>query len=246
MKALTKLYYKSELWFALAWIIGYCILASTGDNLSEAVGLRKVFTVPVLMVLCIIALIFTYKNKLLRKFGLCKTGVSCSAMLYYIPVLVLLTANLWHGVKHNGSLLETVLYILSMFCVGFLEELIFRGFLFQSMKKNGLQSAIIVSSITFGIGHIINLFNGSGAQLLPNILQVVYAIAVGFMFVMIYCRTSSLITCILTHSIFNALSVFSNEDALSTKERIISCVFITLLAGAYAVYLAITAKNQKI
>ena len=32
----------------------------------------------------------------------------------------------------NGSPLETVLYILSMFCVGFLEEMIFRGFLFNA------------------------------------------------------------------------------------------------------------------
>ena len=243
---LKKLYEKSEIWFAAAWIIAYVVLASAGDNISEAVGISKIVTLPILIALSLVLYFFVKSNGLLPKYGLCKSRLPAAKLLYYIPLLVLLTANLWYGVAMNRSPLETLLYILSMFCVGFLEELIFRGFLFQSMKKNGLQSAIIVSSITFGIGHIINLFNGSGAQLLPNILQVVYAIAVGFMFVMIYCRTSSLITCILTHSIFNALSVFSNEDALSTKERIISCVFITLLAGAYAVYLAITAKNQKI
>ena len=95
-----------------------------------------------------------------------------------------------------------------MLCVGFLEELIFRGLLFNAMLKNGKNSAIIVSSVTFGVGHIINLINGSGAELLPNLLQVVYAIAVGFMFMMIYYRTKSLLPCIITHGVFNALSAF--------------------------------------
>lgn len=62
--------------------------------------------------------------------------------------------------------METALYVLSMLCVGFIEELIFRGFLFKAMAKDGIKSAIIVSSITFGLGHIINLVNG--AELLPT------------------------------------------------------------------------------
>lgn len=33
MTILKKLYEKSEIWFALAWIIGYVVLASTGDIL---------------------------------------------------------------------------------------------------------------------------------------------------------------------------------------------------------------------
>lgn len=246
MKALKKLYDKSELWFALVWIIGYCVLASIGDNLSADVGTMKVVTLPILIALSVIAYAFVSKNQILSKYGLCKSNVPCSRMLFYIPILILLTANLWHGVKLNASPVEMVLYILSMFCVGFLEELIFRGFLFWAMAKNGVKSAIIVSSVTFGIGHIINLFNGSGAELLPNLLQVVYAMAVGFMFVMIYYRTNSLIPCILTHSIFNALSVFSNEDAITTQGQIVSCVLITLLTGSYAVYLAIALKEQKL
>jgi membrane protease YdiL (CAAX protease family) len=112
------------------------------------------------------------------------------------------------------------------------------------MAKNGIRSAIIVSSVTFGIGHIINLFNGSGAELIPNLLQVVYAMAVGFMFVMIFYRTNSLIPCILTHSIFNSLSIFSN-NAVTMQAEIISCVLITLLSGAYAVYLALAVKNEQ-
>lgn len=166
-------------------------------------------------------------------------------MLYYIPLLVLLTANLWYGAAMNLSPLETVLYILSMFCVGFLEEMIFRGLLFKAMVKNGVRSAIIVSSVTFGIGHIVNLINGSGAELLPNLLQVVYAIAIGFAFVMIYCRTKSLLPCILTHGIFNGLSAFANEAAMTPQREIVSGILLAVIGGGYALYLGLAVKEDK-
>ena len=164
-------------------------------------------------------------------------------MLYYVPLLVILSANLWYGVTVHYGALETVLYILSMFCVGFLEEVIFRGLLFEAMRKDGIKSAV-VSSVTFGIGHIINLINGSGAQLLPNLLQVVYATAAGFMFVMIYYKSGSLLACIAVHGVFNALSVFADEANATGKMRILSAVLLTVIAGAYAVYLAWTVKTN--
>ena len=129
-----------------------------------------------------------------------------------------------------------------MFCFGFLEEVIFRGLLFNAMRVDSVKWAVIVSSVTFGIGHIINLVNGSGAELIPNLLQVVYATAAGFMFVMIYCKTESLIGCILVHGLFNALSAFANEAAATNEMRIISAILLTAITSAYAAYLAWTMK----
>lgn len=240
---IREFYDKNELGFSIIWIIAYCILASIGDNISDELGISKVITLPILLVLSVILFLFIKRNNLTEKYGFCKADIAASKMLFYIPVIILLTANMWHGFRVNMSLLETILYILSMLCVGFLEELIFRGLLFNAMLKNGKNSAIIVSSVTFGVGHIINLINGSGAELLPNLLQVVYAIAVGFMFMMIYYRTKSLLPCIITHGVFNALSAFANETGLTSKEQIISCILITLISGAYALYIALEIKN---
>ena len=240
---IREFYDKNELGFSIIWIIAYCILASIGDNISDELGISKVITLPILLVLSLILFLFIKRNNLTEKYGFCKADIAASKMLFYIPVIILLTANMWHGFRVNMSLLETILYILSMLCVGFLEELIFRGLLFNAMLKNGKNSAIIVSSVTFGVGHIINLINGSGAELLPNLLQVVYAIAVGFMFMMIYYRTKSLLPCIITHGVFNALSAFANETGLTSKEQIISCILITLISGAYALYIALEIKN---
>ena len=68
-----------------------------------------------------------------------------------------------------------------MINVGFIEEVIFRGFLFKMMAKDNLKLAIIVSAVTFGIGHIVNLLNGG--DLIPALLQIFYAIALGYLFV---------------------------------------------------------------
>ena len=241
---MKKLYEKSELWFALAWIIAYCVLASVGDNLSSNIGVLKAVTLPILIALSVILYLFVKKNGLGKKYGLCKPQGSSSKMLYYVPLIILLTANFWFGFKLNASPLETVLYVLSMLCVGFLEEMIFRGFLFQAMAKNGVKSAIVVSSVTFGIGHIINLMNGSGAEFLPNLLQVIYAVSAGFAFVMIYYKTKSLLVCIATHSLFNVASAFGAEAA-TTTQTIISAALIAFIAAAYAVYIAVMVKDKE-
>ena len=245
MKLLKKLYDKSELWFAISWIIAYCVLMSVADTLSAFVGVDKSVTLVIGLLLSALILYFIHKNDLSDVYGLCRPKVKPGAMLYYIPLLVMLTANFWYGVKLNYGIISTLLYILSMLCVGFLEELIFRGLLFNAMRKDNFRTAVIVSSVTFGIGHIINLINGSGAELLPNLLQVVYATAAGFMFVMIYYKSGSLLACIAAHGVFNALSAFADEANASGELRILSAVLLTVIAGAYAVYLAWTVKGRK-
>ena len=242
---IKKLYEKSEIWFAVAWIIAYCVLTSIGDNMSASVGVLKIITLPILIVLTVILYLFVKKNGLSEKYGLCKPQVSASKMLFYIPLIVLLTANLWNGVKMNTSPLETLLYVLSMLCVGFLEEMIFRGFLFNAIVKDGVKSAIIISSVTFGMGDIVNLLNGSGAELLPNLLQVMYAVAIGFAFVMIYYKTKSLLPCIVTHSLFNAASAFANKADITSQIRIVTSVLIAIIAGAYALYITLVVKNKE-
>ena len=124
-----------------------------------------------------------------------------------------------------------------MILVGFLEEIIFRGFLFKAMAENNLKSAIIVSSITFGIGHFVNLINGSGAELLPNICQVVSAIAIGYLFVALFYKTKSLWAPIITHAVINSLSAFA-VDITNTQQIIVSAV-ISLIAVLYGTFILI-------
>ena len=241
---MKKLYEKSRLGFALLWIGLYCVLMSVGDSLSQVVGVEKAVTLPIAILLSAVLVLFIKKNGVDRKYGLCKSVVPVSKLIFYLPLLLLLTVNLWHGFALNLSVIEIVLYILTMLFVGLLEEVIFRGLLFEAMRKDSLKAAIIVSSLTFGMGHIINLFNGSGAELFSNLMQIIYASASGFMLVAMYLKTESLVAPITFHGIFNALSVFSDEGALTDTDRIISCVFITVISVLYGVYLMKSGKGE--
>lgn len=242
---MRKLYTKSNLAFAIVWIVIYCVLMSLGDSLSEKIGISKAVTLPIAITLSAILFFFIKSNKLSKEYGLCKSEIPTKELLFYLPLALMMTANLFSGLTMNLTPMETVFYILTMLCVGFLEEVIFRGLLFKSMAENGIKSAITVSSITFGIGHIINLINGSGAELIPNLLQVIYAMAAGFMFVMIFYKSGSLIPCIIGHGLFNALSVFADEGTLTLKQQIASCVFLVVVSGGYGAYIALKVKKDK-
>lgn len=244
MTLLKRLYDKRAVLFAVLWIVAYCVLMSAGDMLSGLVGVEKSLTLPIALLMSIALFLFLYKNRLLKDYGFGRPTKAHGTMLFYIPLLLMLGTNLIYGVTLNYSVIETVLYILTMLAVGFLEEVIFRGLLFEAMRKDSLKAAVVVSSVTFGIGHIINLINGSGAELLPKLLQVVYATAAGFMFVMIYLRSGSILPCIIAHGMFNALSAFSAE-AQDTKMTVISAVALTVITGSYAIYLMLFVRDER-
>lgn len=238
---MKKLYNKNEVTFSIIWIILYVVLLSIADSVSESLGTEKLITAPLCILMTAFLFFWLKKNNLMEKYGLCKFEGSMKKYLFFFPLVILCSTNLWNGVTMNLSLLGTVLYIVSMLCVGFLEELIFRGFLFRAMCKDNVKSAIIVSSITFGIGHIVNLLNG--AELLSTLLQVCYAVAIGFLFTIIVYYGKSLIPCILCHSIVNSLSVFAVES--DNLLDIITAIVIIVVSLTYTLWIIKTERTKK-
>ena len=95
-----------------------------------------------------------------------------------------------------------------------LPALLFRGFLFKAMLKDGnVKTAIIISSVTFGMGHIVNLLTGHA--LFETLVQMAFAVAIGFIFTMVYYKCGSLLPLILAHSAIDVLSVFAVDNAVA-------------------------------
>ena len=235
---MTKLYQKSEITFAILWIVAYVVLSSIADRLSEAVGVVKSVTAVLHIVMSLILFFWIRNNHLSRKYGFCRSEVPAKRFLYYLPLILIASIAFWGGIKMQYGFPGAALYIISMCCVGFLEEVIFRGLLFRAMEKENLRSAIIVSSLTFGIGHIVNLFNGSGRDLASTLIQIVFAILIGFILVLIFYHGKSLVPCILFHSANNALKVFAAEGSFSPQaEMIINFVLIIVVLGGYSCFL---------
>jgi len=158
--------------------------------------------------------------------------------LYFLPLILIILHNIMGGIHINNTPAEIIFHILTMFNIGFLEEIIFRGFLFKMMAKDNVKSAIIVSSVTFGIGHAVNLLNG--ADLIPTLTQMCYAITLGYLFVTIFYKSKSLVPCIITHILINSLSIFN-----VAKEGSIYRTFILLMVVplVYAIYINKTVKE---
>ena len=169
----------------------------------------------------------------MKKYGLCRFEGNLKNYLFFIPLLVIMSTNLWNGVTMKVSFGETILHIISMICVGFIEEIIFRGLLFKAIGKNNVIRAFVVTSITFGIGHIVNLING--ADFISACLQMCYAIAIGFLFATIFYKGKSLLPCIIAHCVVNSLSVFAVTG--TRKFEIIVAVVMCGVSVIYALWL---------
>lgn len=231
---MKKIFEKNELFFCILLIIVYVVLNSYGVQ-NFGVTDYRVTLINAIFSLILISLIIILKRT--KYYGLCRVN-NPKKFLYFIPLYLIATVNIWPGISINNSNLEIIFYILTMINVGFIEEIIFRGFLFKAIEKDNVNKAIIISAVTFGIGHIINLING--ADFIPTLIQIIYAIALGFLFVIIFYKSKSLIPSILTHSLINSLSIFGVK---SNPSLYIIPMFLIIISICYSIYIIKVIKE---
>ena len=175
---MKKLYEKNELTFALVWIAVYVAGTSLAETLNESLGVFKLFSVVFHIALAAILFLWVRKNGLTGKYGLFLPEYRLSRALFFLPLIAVGSYKLYFSPTIRYSAAGTLFFVISMTCVGFLEEVIFRGFLFRAVEKKSLRRAVYISAFTFAIGHLINLF--SGQSLFDTCLQIAFAAAAGF------------------------------------------------------------------
>ena len=237
---MKKLYEKDPVWFAVLWIGIYVLAFGNADTLSEAIGIPKLLTVVVGILLSFLLWHFLRSHRLTEAYGLCRFQGKPRDFLYFLPLIAISSVNFWNGLTLQEAPLTIFLYILSMCCVAFLEEVIFRGLLFRGLCKENITVAIWVSSLTFGFGHIVNLFFGE--PVLPTIMQLVYASAIGFCYTAIVYTGGSLLPCILSHAFVNTTSIFAREPDL--PHLILTTALQALLGFGYGMWLLRKAKKR--
>lgn len=230
---MKKLYEKNELLFAILWIVAYVVIAGT---VRGNFGDESVIMTAVLAVFAVGIFVFVKTSHLEERYGLCKWKSKAEDYWFFIPPLILMTGNLWRGIGMEYSGAAQIFAVVSMLLTGFIEEMIFRGFLFRILlKKDPAPVAITISAVTFGIGHIVNLFTGQPS--LETMIQVFYAIAWGFIFTVVFYKSGSLLMCIIAHSLNNAFSKFNAESEDMTLVYIyIGAVIVTAII--YCAYLS--------
>lgn len=229
---MKKFYEKNELWFAIAWIIVYC---GVSVPIRGAYGDESAAMLAGLAVIAAGLLAFVKTAHLEEKYGLVKWRGHAREYLFFLPVLVLMTGNLWGGVGMAYEGTAQLFAVLSMFLVGLVEELIFRGLLFRALlQRDAPPVAITISAVTFGIGHIVNLLAGQGG--LESLIQVIFAVAWGFLFTMLFYHSGSLLVCIFVHGMVDVFAKFAT--GVSRSDYIYVTVTI-LVSIAYCLYLSL-------
>ena len=157
-----------ELDMTIVFIVIYVVGMSLGDNLSRIIGVEKRITVIVSILITIFLFLYIKRKDLMEKYGLKRVEGKSREYLYFIPLILISSVNIWFGVKMNMPIMGSIFYAFTMIFAGIIEEILFRGMLYKEMAESNEKSAMIVSSLLFGVGHIVNLFNGSGAELVAN------------------------------------------------------------------------------
>lgn len=74
---------------------------------------------------------------------------------------------------------------------GFIEELLYRGIIYNAFRKRSVLTGIVVSAFTFGLMHM-------------NFNQIMYAVYLGVIFALVLEATGSLVSTMILHMVFNA------------------------------------------
>lgn len=238
---MIRVYEKSELLFSAVWIGLYVLLSGAADGVSAWLHDGGTFKALAYAAFAAVLAAFVTKNGLRKKYGLCREKIDGRKYLYFLPLAAIASANLWAGVRAPAFGLETLGAAAGMLCVGFIEEIIFRGFLFRALACKGELRAAVISSLVFGALHLYNLLNGG--QPAAVFAQICFASSLGFLFAVIFSRSQSLAPCVTAHAAINILSVFAKQTAPGYDLALTAA-----LAGVsvlYAVWILRGARREK-
>ncbi len=228
---MRKLYEKKRVLFAVLWILAYCLVMAPVKGRYGYESVRMLFA---LLIFAAGITAFVKANRLEGECGLRGWPGDMKKYLFFIPMWVAATGNLWDGFSLSCHGTAQVIAVLSMILVGYVEEMIFRGFLFRAMLSGGKPAeAVIVSSLTFGMGHIVNLLAGQAG--FETLVQIVFAVSWGFILTMVFYRSGSLIPCIIAHAMIDVFSLFGADNRAADWISIGATIVIAIV---YCFYLS--------
>lgn len=241
---MKRFFQKKRILHAVVWILVYIYLVNLGDSLNQKYQID--YVTPILLFHFGIFLMIYSKldHTLIDKQKNKEPNKQPYSILLYIPLVILAFIQFTTGLDEALSSSEVTFIILMMVGVGFIEEVLFRGFLLTSIKeKSNQKRAILISGLTFGLGHIVNLFRGY--DYVQLISQIVLAIVIGIALAMLFVYTKSLLPGILFHITFNISGSLSTQNNTQEMALLFIMLFIAILY-VYFLFLLLKPKSLKV
>jgi uncharacterized protein len=164
---------------------------------------------------------------------------------FAVPCLPIILNIAFFGVGYPG-IGRILLFLAIALLVGFVEETYFRGMMLRALRIRGPWQAVIISSLFFGILHLLNV--AAGANLAATLLQVVFAVAIGLMYAALALRTQTILPLIVTHGLTDFVAYLAFTSTVVTT-GLSPLVFIVtageiILYTAYSILLMRQLKAQ--
>ena len=118
---MTKLYQKSEITFAILWIVAYVVLSSYADQLSLSICIVKSVTAVLQIVMSLILFFWIRSNNLSEK-----------------PLVIIASTAFWGGFGLQYGFPDTLMYVISMCCVYQLTDIDTKPYIFAPPGVQGV------------------------------------------------------------------------------------------------------------
>lgn len=164
-----------------------------------------------------------------------------SDLLYFMVPLLPVAISLLAGLEITSVLLIQVLAITLL--VGFSEEAIFRGLMLNALKAQSVWKAAIITALLFGLSHSLNLL--SGQNVVNTLVQIFYALAVGFAFSAVVLKTGILWPLVIAHFLIDFTAMLGKAD-FSPVWNIILGVGIAIVFANYGVFVMLQNRKAKL
>lgn len=171
-----------------------------GENMSIVLG-QMIIAIPVVFYLIVT------KGAVLKEVKFSKIGTLNTILLIVLTYCILPVVSLINSISmmfaknyigEQMSEMNDNPFLLNIFLIAVMpaviEEIAFRGIIYNGYKKSTIKKAMLTSGLLFGLFHM-------------NVNQFCYAFVMGIFFIFVYEATGSIHSTMIMHFIFNANSV---------------------------------------
>ena len=160
-------------------------------------------------------------------------------LMYFSIVGILINLPLSEGMLESYSSMASGLFtqnfvvaiISNVIAAPIIEEIIFRGLIFDRLKKAiPVVPAMIISALLFGLAH-------------GQIIWICYAAVIGLILAAIYHKTGSIIPCIAAHMVLNGTSTLINYSGLMLSQSFFTIACVAALIILVVVMVMMFRKN---
>lgn len=170
------------------------------------------------------------------------------ALLFSLPAFVVAINNFpFSQIIRGGAVIDApwwrvALLFFECLCVGFFEEMAFRGVVFLGVLRKKRTSrawafaSIMISAAAFGLIHLINLFHSSPVAVL---MQIGYSFLIGAMCSVVLLKTANIWLCVILHGIFNFCGAIIEHCGHGSLWDTFTIVITVIISVAVTVYMVI-------